>query len=84
MTRIPNSVIINIGAPVFLLTLAALLMFTIPVTDGVLKDERLNVAFIAFLTFVTLKIVVRNATRIAFDRLTDHTAWLHMHSMPHA
>ena len=58
MYRKPDSVIWNIGVPVFLLTIATLLMFTIPVSDGQLKDERLNIAFIAFLTFITLKIVM--------------------------
>jgi len=58
MNRRPDSVVINIGAPVFLLTLATMLIYTIPVSDGEMKDERLNVEFIAFLTFITLKIVV--------------------------
>jgi len=58
VSRRPNSVVLNIGVPTFMLTLGMLLMYTIPVADGEVKDERINVAFVVFLSFIALKIVV--------------------------
>eukprot|EP00037_Helgoeca_nana_P005698 m.53450 g.53450 ORF g.53450 m.53450 type:complete len:786 (+) comp16662_c0_seq1:3100-5457(+) len=58
MSRKPWSVIYNIGVPALLLSMAIGLVYTIPLDDGKVKDERLGIAFVIFLTFVTLKIVV--------------------------
>lgn len=43
VSRRPNSVVLNIGVPTFMLTLGMMLIYTIPVADGEIKDERINV-----------------------------------------
>eukprot|EP00036_Acanthoecidae_sp_10tr_P012127 CAMPEP_0182927092 /NCGR_PEP_ID=MMETSP0105_2-20130417/13148_1 /TAXON_ID=81532 ORGANISM="Acanthoeca-like sp., Strain 10tr" /NCGR_SAMPLE_ID=MMETSP0105_2 /ASSEMBLY_ACC=CAM_ASM_000205 /LENGTH=857 /DNA_ID=CAMNT_0025065019 /DNA_START=32 /DNA_END=2605 /DNA_ORIENTATION=+ len=58
VNRVPDSVVYNIGVPTFVLTLGQLLIFTIPVSEGDVKDERVNIAFVVFLSFIALKIVV--------------------------
>lgn len=58
LSRRPDSVMFNIGLPVTILTMSMGLIYTIPITEDAIKDERLNIFFIVFLSFIALKIVV--------------------------